>query len=392
MKNIIKFYPVGNGDQSLIVLADETTIQIDCNIRQASHDDGQAEYFDVKKDILSILKKRNEAPYLDVFILTHGDCDHCRGFIKNYYQGDPNNYTKENRDANEIIIDEMWFSPMIAEEHSNTDEEAYQLEAERRLKLHLDNDKNKDLPGNRIKIIGYDGSKKYYSLNYLRATPGSIVSTFNNKTQSKFSVFIHAPFKEQLLSAEKDKNSTSIVLQARFKNNPSDQDFTCLAMFGGDADYIAWGIILQKTINSKKDISEKALYWDIFLAPHHCSWTFFNDTPHIDNPIPSEDSLEILKYRRKGGIIISSSKKIHDNEDNPPHYAAKQEYIKKLESSANFYNTAIEPEEAAPKPLVFEIIETGIKKVKSQKEIEAGKLAAALAVANSGIIKKPWSI
>lgn len=390
MAHKIKYCPVGNGDHSLIILDDGTIIQVDCNIRQASHDDNQKDCYNVKMDLLNICKKRDDNYFVDVFILTHGDLDHVRGFEKNYYQGDPANYAKENQEANEIIIDEMWFSPMIAEEHNNTDEEAYQKEAERRLNLHLKKDSAKDFPGNRIRIVGYDGDKKYADLNHLRVTPGEVVTSFNHKEQNTFSIFIHSPFKEQLLSAEKDKNSTSIVFQARFKKSATEKEFSCLAIFGGDADYIAWGIILQKTIASGKDITEQALYWDLFLAPHHCSWTFFNDTPQEDNKEPKEDSLEILKYRRAGGRVIASSKKIVDNHDNPPHYAAKEEYLKALGSNSEFLNTAISPEEDAPEPIMFEITSEGIQKLKSESEIKKEKLKAAAAVATSAIIKKPW--
>lgn len=125
-----------------------------------------------------------------------------------------------------------------------------------------------------IKIVGYDGNKDYSTLNHLRAIPGTVVSKFNNKQQTTFSVFIHAPFKEHLNSAEKDKNSTSIVFQARFKESATDKEFSGLAMFGGDSDHYSWAIILEKTKKYKNNTNEQALKWDLFLAPHHCSWTF----------------------------------------------------------------------------------------------------------------------
>lgn len=353
----IKYYPVGNGDNTLITLNDGTSLLVDCNIRECSDDKS---IYDVKSDLLGKLNKRNNNPYLDVFILTHGDWDHCRGFNKHFYQGDPKNYSDSDRKENRIIIDEMWFSPMIAEEHSNDDEDAYQKEAERRLELHKNKSSDKDLPGNRIKIVGYDPSNKNYSdLNHLRAIPGTIVSDFNCKKQSTFSIFIHAPFKEHLTSAEKDKNSTSIVFQARFKEYSFSSDFSCLAIFGGDSDYYSWQIILEKTRKHQNDIKEKALDWDLFLAPHHCSWTYFNNTPQKDNPKPQNSSLEVLSYKRKGGKVISSSKKIMNNDDNPPHYQAKQEYIKKLGNTSDFLNTAIEPTESEPKPIEFIITSNG---------------------------------
>ena len=355
----IKYYPVSNGDQSLILLKDETSILVDCNIRQTSINSTDPEICDVKKDLLKSIKKRNGNYFVDVFILTHGDNDHCRGFKTHFYQGDPSKYCSENRDADEIIVDEMWFSPMIAEEHTNDDEQAYQKEAERRLELHRKKSADKDNPGNRIKIIGYDGNKEYNDLNHLRATPGTVVYKFNYKEQSLFSVFIHAPFKEHLASAEKDKNSTSIVFQARFKDSSISSSYSCLAIFGGDSDHYSWDIILQKTKNYENDSKEQALDWDLFLTPHHCSWSFFNDRPQEENPSPKPHSLEVLDFKRVGAKIIASSKKVLDEEPNPPHYAAKQEYIKKLDKASNFLNTSVYPTESKPEPIEFTITVNG---------------------------------
>jgi hypothetical protein len=246
---------------------------------------------------------------------------------------------------------------MIAEAHTNDDESAYQREAERRLKLHRNNDSKKDEPGNRIRIIGYDGNAKYEDLDRLRSKPGDIVSRFNDKNQDKFSIFIHSPFKEHLTSATKDKNSTSIVFQARFKASKYDASFSGLFMFGGDSDHYSWDTILTKTTG--KDKSESALNWDVFLSPHHCSWSFFNDRPQHKNPTPVETSLEALNYRNTGAKVIASSKKILKDEDNPPHDQAKQEYIKKV-GSANFLNTeTYEVVGKTPQPIVFEITAKG---------------------------------
>jgi hypothetical protein len=47
----IKFYPVENGDTSLIILEDRTPILVDCNIRNCDNE----EIYDVKKDRKIIL-------------------------------------------------------------------------------------------------------------------------------------------------------------------------------------------------------------------------------------------------------------------------------------------------------------------------------------------------
>lgn len=385
-KNTIKYYPVCNGDQSLITLADKTTILVDCNIREGAKGEDDENLYDVHEDLLRSLQNDSSGvPFVDVFILTHGDHDHCRGFAKNFYQGDPSKYSDVDKKNNIIRVDAMWFSPMIAEQHnSNDDETAYQKEAERRLELHRKNDAKRNAPGNRIRIIGYDGDKKYDDLDKMRSVPGDVVTRFNDKDQDTFSVFIHSPFKEQLMSAEIDKNHTSIVFQARFKERMSDTEFITLAMFGGDSDHYSWETILVKTKKSGKDKSEQALRWDLFLAPHHCSWSFFNDRPQADNPDPKQTSLDALDYKRgTSPKIIASCKKIVAAKPNPPHDAAKKQYIKKV-GDANFLNTTTyDIVDDTPQPIIFEVTTQGPTKPKAQEGSAKVAGAAGLGAVNS---------
>ena len=368
----IKYYPVKNGDMSLITLADKTTILIDCNISVVSQDEEDKSRFDAKKDLIDSIQTRDSNPYVDVFILTHGDKDHCWGFKDNFYQGDPKDYGKKHREAELIIMDAMWFSPMIAEQYTNTNEDAHQQEAERRLKLHRDGSDDKDLPGNRIRIIGYDVNGEYEDLDHLRSKPGEVVARFNDRDQDTFSIFIHAPFKIHLDSPEKDKNSASIVFQARFKEYSWSTDFSCQAMFGGDSDHTTWKQIVERTKRFGKDESEKALDWDLFMAPHHCSWTYFNDTDKDDIV---DTSIEALQYGKDGGFIIASCKKIINDDDNPPHHDAKKEYLKYIESKEKFLNTDVEPTESEPKPIVFDITSNGPARV-SNKNISGSATSA----------------
>jgi hypothetical protein len=383
--NTVKYYPVDNGDQSLITLADETTILVDCNLREGAKGDKDDEKFDAHEDLLnSIFKDKDGIPFVDVFILTHGDEDHCRGFETNFYQGDPSKYSKADKENNLIRVDAMWFSPMIAEKWKNKDEEAYQKEAERRLKLHRNNDASRNDPGNRIRIIGYDGNKKYEDLNKMRSTPGDIVTRFNDRDQDNFSIFIHSPFKEHLTEDSDDKkNSTSIVFQARWKEKSTDKDFSALFMFGGDADYAAWEKILTETKKSGKDVSENALDWDVFLAPHHCSWSFFNKRPQADFPDALEPSLEILDYKRgKTPKVIASCKKISAKDKNPPHTAARDIYVEKV-SEDNFLNTTThELKGETPQPIVFEITTQGPAKAKKYEGSSRVAGAAGLPTVN----------
>ena len=386
MSSTIKYYPVCNGDQSLITLEDKTTILIDCNIREGSKGDDDETLFDAHQDLLdSIQRDSNDIPYIDVFILTHGDQDHCRGFRKNFYQGDPSKYNKTDKDNNLIMVDAMWFSPMIAEYHnSNDDETAYQEEAERRLELHRKNDPSRNNPGNRIRIIGYDGDKKYNDLDKMRSVPGDVVTRFNDKDQELFSIFIHSPFKEQLMAETIDKNHASIVFQARFKENKFSTEFITLAMFGGDSDHYTWNTILNKTKKSGKDRTEQALDWDIFLSPHHCSWSFFNERPQAENPTPMATSLEVLDYKRGSNPkVIASCRKIVEAKPNPPHNAAKKQYVSKVGEN-NFLNTAThDVTNDTPQPIIFEISVNGPVKEKKAEGSSRAAAGAGLSALNS---------
>jgi len=385
-KNTIKFYPVCNGDQSLITLADKTTLLVDCNIRESAKGDDDEKLYDVHEDLLaSIQKDANGIPFVDVFILTHGDQDHCRGYEKNFYQGDPKKYSDTDKKNKLIRVDAMWFSPMIAEEHKNDDEQAYQKEAERRLDLHRRNDAARNDAGNRIRIVGYDGNKKYADLDKMRSIPGDIVTRFNDKDQDTFSVFIHSPFKKHLVAESPDKkNSTSIVFQARFKEKKSDTKFITLAIFGGDSDHVAWDTILKETKKSGKDKSEEALNWDIFLAPHHCSWSFFNDRPQENNTEPKKTSSEALDYKRgTSPKVIASCKKIVVAKPNPPHDAAKKQYVKKV-GDDNFWNTTTHIiKDDTPQPIIFEITTQGPMKPKLTEGSAKAIGGAGLGIVNS---------
>ncbi len=382
-KHLLKFYPVDNGDTTIISLTDETKILIDCKIREEKESSDGNRIYDVKKDLLSLLRKENEISHLDLFIVTHPDKDHLLGFDKNFYKGDPSKYNDENRKTDEIIIDELWITSMAFNSVTNDEAKSLKKEAERRRKLWDENYPEKIKPGNRIRMIGYDGDKKFE--NVPNSIPGEILNKINGKTIDNFEFFIHSPFKKSLISAtaEKDKNYSSIVMQARFKINQSDSNWSCFFLFGGDADHNIWAEILKK---SEANNNKEKLNWDIIMSPHHCSWTFFNDVPYADpaeNKTPKASSLKILDYRRDGGRVITSCKVIVNNDDNPPHYQAKQQYLKKV-STSEFLNTAVEPNEKQPEPIVFEITNSGISRV--DKGAKAELLRQVARGIQSGII------
>lgn len=365
----IKFYPVDNGD-TVLIKVNKTTIQIDANIR--NNDD----CYDVMGDLLDEFNIDGEGRYhLDLFMLTHPDEDHCHGIDTYYYLGDPDKYSEIDKENDLVIIDELMVTPMLFSDATSTPAKALKKEAERRSKLWDDNSPSKTNAGNRLVIIGYDGDKRYENItSYI---PGDTIKEVNGKSMSLLEFFVHSPFKDNLVEgkAEADKNETSIVMQARFKYASTDTKPSALYLFGGDADHYIWDEIQEQ---STAHDNEDKLYFDIFMAPHHCSWTYFNDVPYkkgeTDEPVESSKNL-IKDHKMKGAVIIASSKQIKDDDDNPPHYPAKEEY-EKLIGSDKFISLAEEPDSKNPKPVVYEVTSTGFQRKDKNQQI--GSSGAAI--------------
>jgi len=357
----ITYFPVGNGDTILIQLVSGKSIILDCNISKDSQDEEVKSSFDVQSYLLRTLKKdASNAYHADVFILSHPDQDHCRGFDDVFYTGDPAKYSDTHKKNSLIIIDEIWFSPRVFLPHEKTlcdPAKAFRKEVNRRIELYKNKGAGYKLKGNRIRVIGFSDSDKLDGLQDIVIAPGNSISFINGSDESDFSFFVHAPFKKDTDSKWSERNDTSIVLQARF--DVDNTKHACLVFMGGDAGAAIWEDILDRSSNAD-------LKWDIFLAPHHCSWTFFSEEPYKDNKTPSDKSLQILGKKRKGAIVVSSCKPIKRNDDNPPHYAAANLY-KKSVGDDKFYVTSEHPDVKQPLPIVFSMSKNGPVKEDSSK-------------------------
>src|SRR5258708_5007315 len=99
MSTTITFFPVGNGDMTLICLGDKagTTILIDCNIRAAA-DDPDDDTRDVASDLRKRLKRDSKGrPYVDAFLLGHPHQDHCGGIQTHFHLGAPKDYPDDKK-------------------------------------------------------------------------------------------------------------------------------------------------------------------------------------------------------------------------------------------------------------------------------------------------------
>lgn len=354
MEHIIKYYPVGNADCTLIKLGNGMTILVDCQILSDLTDgNGKQVMFDVKADVLKELKKYGLGrPYVDLFISTHPHDDHCKGFAGNFYCGDVADYDK-NKNKNEIIVKELWITPRGLNNNLSAPAEDIRKEAKRRRELYDDDVDFQGSEGNYLRIVGYDKDKEFD--NRYCYVPGKLVTTVHEESLSWLDIFIHAPFKEDVETSKKydDKNATSVVVQFGFKIS-GYTEYKSRVLMGGDAEHEIWQHILDNNTDEEK------LKWNIFLAPHHCSWSFFNESDNKEEIKPSAEAI-LNKQIGNSAHIVASSDEIKDDGENPPCYEAKQQYIKKLKAgSSHFLNTASHSKVGSiPQPIVFKINENG---------------------------------
>lgn len=369
MKHTIKFYPVGNGDCDLITIGGANKkMMFDCNFRKEAEEDNDNMY-NVLDDLLTneLTSKRCVLPFLDAFLLTHPDQDHCRSFAEKFYLGDPDNVPQSAKDDKKILIGELWYSPRVFEELTgelNADAKAIKKEAKRRMILFKSDSDKADKDGNRIRIIGWTDSPDLEGLEDRIVTPGDTISEVNGTTCRYFEMFIHAPFKDDI--AGEDRNMTSIASQLRFKSDKNNEDIARVFL-GGDTE---WRVI-ERIMNETTD--DDYLNWDLMEAPHHCSYKFFADDREDD---ANQASLDFLKKSEDGAFVVSSSKVVKKNSDNPPCQKAKNRYTDRVGES-NFFCTGGEKVDDVENPIVFDIEDGEVVLHEDEKKEKESRASAA---------------
>ena len=341
----ITFFPVENGDTSLLCLSDGTTILIDCHICENA-------LYDTPTHLLDTLKHVDGVPHVGVFMLTHPHEDHALGLQSICYFGDPAKYSAEDKKKSLIVIDELWFAPRIFNDQNKDmcdDARAFKKEAERRMDLYRSGNHTRANVGNRLRLIGATDNDDCDELDEITTVPGETLNLINGKRFDDFRFFVFAPVKKDSDDDSIGPNNTSIVVQARFDIDGEEE--AVRAFFGGDAECPVWERIVDRN-------EDENLAFDLLLAPHHCSWTVFNANGGDE---PSEKVLHLLDQRRAGANVIASSKAIKDDDDNPPSYRAKKVYVDAV-GSDHFLCTGEHPNEKDPKPIHFTLSKNGLTK------------------------------
>jgi hypothetical protein len=378
----ITFFPVANGDMTLISLNDndDTNILIDVFIRSAA-DDPDDDTCDVAAELRKRLKSDDLGrPYVDVFVLSHPDKDHCTGLRNHFHLGKPEDYVDEPTEGEEkkILIKEIWSSPMVSrrasKKHTLTDDaKAFNSEARRRVKLYRENYGLDITDGDRILIIGEDEDQKSDGLEGILIKQGETFYKINGKYSTSAWMRVLGPFplQDEELEATLVKNHSSVIIQYHIAADDSHPE-ACIFLTGGDAEVAIWKRLWEKYENSTDNLK-----YDLLLAPHHCSWHVLSSDSRSKcaNPQVDTDAKNALSQANEGAFIISSSKAIKDDETDPPCHAAKLEYLK---ISKNFECTGEFPTEKSHEPLEFLIAADGPQPPGKKK---ATPKVAAIAVA-----------
>jgi beta-lactamase superfamily II metal-dependent hydrolase len=329
MTATIEFFPVGNGDMALLTLESGRTILIDVNIRAAADDEDDAETIDVATLLKARLERDTEGRlYVDAFLLTHPDEDHCRGLTRHFHLGPPGDWSKKD---DKILIREMWSSPIIFRRKRDVDGaicedgEAWWTEARRRVNLYkATQQKSAIRDGDRIQVLGEDKEGKTDSLTDLLVKIDSEITKICGKVDDTFRAWLLAPHLVSKEEAEKlaGKNHSSIVV--RFSIKGGDNNDACRFLAGGDAEVENWERVWRRNKNRKDRLS-----YDILLAPHHCSWhslSYDSWSEKKDEAEVSADARNALAQTREKAYIVVSSNEIKDDNNDPPCIRAKREY------------------------------------------------------------------
>jgi len=354
----IEFFPVGNGDMVLLTLESGRTILIDINIRVAADDEEGEDYVDVATLLRDRLGRDvQNRPYVDVFLLTHPDQDHCRGLERHFHLGSPGDWVKKD---NKIIIREMWSSPIIFRRKKDVngavcdDADAWWTEARRRVSLYRERPASVG-DGDRIQILGEDKDGKTDDLSDILVKTDSQIFKICGNTDKTFDAWLLAPHLVTDEEAEDlpGKNHSSTVV--RFSIAAGNNSDACQFLTGGDAEVENW-----ERIWARNKGRTNRLTYDILLAPHHCSWHSLSSDSWGDLKEKAQvltEARSALAQARDNAVIVASSSEIKDDDNDPPCIRAKREYQDIVaEVGGEFLSTE---EECGEDVLLFEIAANG---------------------------------
>jgi len=212
----IAFFPVGNGDMTLVDFESGRKLLIDVNIRQAA-DDPDDETPDVAAELRRRLRRDSQGRlYVDAFLLGHPDQDHCGGLRNHFHLGPPEAFDPEE---DKILIRELWSSPMVFRRASKDrplceDANAFNQEAKRRVRCVREQRSVGE--GDRILILSEDEDGKTDDLGQILIRIDEVFNRINGCQDPSFQARLLAPLPKAADEDEEGvlaKNRSSTILQ-----------------------------------------------------------------------------------------------------------------------------------------------------------------------------------
>jgi len=359
----LTFFPVGNGDMTLVTLDNDQQLLIDINIRKTSEDDD-----DDTPNVILLLREKLDRDsdgrlVLDGFLLSHPDKDHVTGLEEHFHLGAPEDWVEGD---DKILIREMWSSPIVFRRASKNlklcpDAKAWATEARRRVKLYRDEEAI-GAEGDRIQILGEDEDGKTDDILAIVVSTDDLITSLNCVGGNAFEGRLLAPISsDDVDDVDKlDKNHSSVVI--RFSIRGDGYADKCRFLSGGDAEVAIWEHLWDKHGDEQPDW----LSYDILQAPHHCSWhslSYDSSSEMGDDAEVNDDARNALSQIRKGAIVIASSKIIDPQDADPPSDRAKQEYVSIVEDDDSRFKCVSDVWDEDDAPLEYEITSSGVVKV-----------------------------
>ena len=355
----IAFFPVANGDMTLIQTESGRNVLIDMNIREAA-DDPDDNAPNVAKMLRNRLRRdRQGRLYVDALVLSHPDKDHCSGLAKHFHLGVATQWSQE---SDKIFIRELWSSPLIfrraSKRHTLCDDaKAFNKEARRRVQRFRDA-RGAVGDGDRILILGKDEGGKTDDLEQIVVSVNQEFSKINGEHDGTMTARLLGPL-PKIDDDDEDvqtKNNSSTVIQFSLAGGKVADK--CRFLTGGDTEVAIWER-LWTTHQHRADW----LSYDVLLVPHHCSWHSLSHDSWSDlgeDAKVSQGARNALSQARGGATVVASSKPIKDDDDDPPCVRAQREYKKIIaEVRGQFRCVGEHPSDSAPDVTEVEIDQNG---------------------------------
>ncbi|MCY3859237.1 MAG: hypothetical protein OXG25_10070 [Gammaproteobacteria bacterium] len=349
MTHSIKFYPVGNGDCSQIILSNGKRLLFDFCHRRKSEDveDPRIDLHRILSAELSAAKKSG----FDVVALTHLDDDHIANSTEFFYL----EHAKKYQQGDRTTIDELWVpAATILEKGLSGEAAIWRREARHRL-----------IAGKGIRVFSKPSALKDWlesnglslsSREHLITDAGQLVPGFT-LADDGVEFFVHSPFAKHSEGELVLRNESALILHATFMVSDTKTRYLLV----GDS---TWEILEEIVDITSVKGNEERLYWDIYNVPHHCSYLALGPEKGKTQTDPVENVQWLLDQCQSGAIAVSSSEPIPKEDTiDPPHRQAAATYEQAIQKNggSKFVVTMEHPNEKKPKVLEVEISRWGAK-------------------------------